>query len=158
MAIFNRSKFCSVDQIGPDLLEAKGTFIDTVHEINLTLQVKIDNLEILSAKADMVRVPHKTCEEAQGEDSKLVGIKIGAGSRKAVQNAVGHDHGCTHLTDLTMDLIKAVVQANYRLENRALTKEQMLTKHVVSLGGSCNFWTEIKERFNKADDNKQPVE
>lgn len=44
MALFNLVKSCSVEDINDGLYEAKVTFIDTLHEINLTIQVKKDNL------------------------------------------------------------------------------------------------------------------
>ncbi len=149
MIIFNRTKSCSVDETEDGLLEARGTFIDTVHEICLTLYVSKETLEIVKAKADMVRIPHPFCEEAQGQDINLVGVKIGPGARKAVQNAVGHSHGCTHLADLALDMVKALVTTNYRIQQRGKSEEEIIAQYVEELGGTCNQWTKKREEFSK---------
>ena len=154
MIIFNRTKSCSVDESEDGMLVARGTFIDTVHEICLTLHVSKDTLEIVKAKADMVRIPHPHCADAQAEDKKLVGIKIGQGARKAVQNAVGHAHGCTHMADLALDMVKALVTTNYRIQQRGKSEEEITAQYVEELGGTCNQWTKRSEEYKK---NKRSV-
>lgn len=151
MALFNRVKSSSVQEIENGLLEARGTFIDSVHEINLTLHVAKHNLEIVMAQADMVRGPNALCIEAQKEAGNLAGIKISAGSRKAVQQAVGHARGCTHLTDLAMDLVKAVVTANFTLGEQGLSREALDERYINLLGGTCNRWTIMAEQKKEKD-------
>ncbi|MFZ3170406.1 MAG: DUF2889 domain-containing protein [Carboxydocellales bacterium] len=141
MALFNRVKSCSVEDINDGLYEAKGTFIDTFHEIHLTIQVKKDNLEIVKAKADLVRIPHKYCKEAQDRDRYLVGLKIGSGLVKAIGDAVGKELGCVHLVDLTLDLTKAVMIANTKVVELSLNKEEMLDKYIGLFSGTCYHWT-----------------
>lgn len=141
MALFNRVKSCSVDEINNGLFKANGTFIDTYHEINLTLHVKKNDLEIVWAKAEMVRIPQTHCAEAQGQDRFLVGIRIGPGLRKAIQNAIGNDRGCTHLADLALDLVKAVIVANNKAGEPFLKKEELEDKYINLYGGTCNHWT-----------------
>ncbi|HWI54309.1 MAG TPA: DUF2889 domain-containing protein [Desulfobacteria bacterium] len=147
MALFNRTKSCSVELLNETLLEVKGLFIDSFHEINLTLHVSISNLEIVWAKAEMVRTPHPACMEAAVEGEKLIGIKIGPGSRKAIQEAVGHSHGCTHIADLALDTAKAAIQANFKLQRSDMTREQRHEMFVEKLAGTCHFWTIAAEKL-----------
>lgn len=141
MALFNRVKSCSVDEIDDDLFKASGTFIDTYHEINLTLHVKKNNLEIVWAKAEMVRRPQTNCGAAQGQDRFLVGIKIGPGLRKAIHNAIGDEHGCTHMADLALDLAKAVIVTDNKAREPFLSKEDLEDKYINLYGGTCAHWT-----------------
>lgn len=139
--LFNRVKSCSVDEIDNDLFKATGAFIDTYHELNLTLHVKKDNLEIVWAKAEMVRVPQSTCTVAQGRDRLLIGIKIGPGLRRALANTIGNEHGCTHFADLALDLIKAVIVANNKATEEFLSEEEAVDKYIKLYGGTCHHWT-----------------
>lgn len=141
MALFNRVKSCSVDEMDNELYQASGTFIDTYHEINLTLHVKRNNLEIVWAKAEMVRIPDADCAEAQKQDRLLVGLKIGPGLRKALQNTVGNEQGCTHLADLALDLVKAVIVANNKAGEPFLSEQEIVDKYSTLYGGTCNHWT-----------------
>ncbi|MDA8212795.1 MAG: DUF2889 domain-containing protein [Clostridia bacterium] len=150
MALFNRVKSCSVDELDQSLLEAKGIFIDTFHEINMTLHVNKDNLEIVWAKADMIRLPQAYCKEAQKQDRNLVGIKIGPGVSKAIQNAVGSDRGCTHLADLALDLVKSVIVTNTKLKLQGLSKEEIEEKLTDMFGGTCYHWTVLANRKQSA--------
>jgi hypothetical protein len=149
MALFNRVKSCSVEDIDDGQYEAKGTFIDTLHEINLTIQVKKDSMEIVKAKADLVRTPQKYCTEAQDRDRYLVGIKIGPGLGKAIVDAVGKEHGCVHLADLALDLMKAVLVANTKVVELSLNKEEIIDKYIGLFSGTCYHWTTMGK--NKAE-------
>ncbi|MHB1167014.1 MAG: DUF2889 domain-containing protein [Carboxydocellales bacterium] len=146
MALFNRVKSCSVEDINDGLYEAKGTFIDTLHEVNLTIQVKKDNLEIVKAKADLVRTPQKYCTEAQDRDRYLVGLKIGPGLGKAIEDAVGKEQGCVHLADLTLDLAKAVIVANNKVVELSLNKEEIVDKYIGLFSGTCCHWTTMGKK------------
>ena len=146
MTLFNRVKSCTVKEIENDLFEARGTFIDTYHELNLLLQVKIADLEIVSAAADLVRLPQKYCPQVQGREQYLVGIKIGRGLIKAIGEAVGGIHGCVHLADLTLDLAKAIVVTKNKLAEVGLTKEEIDDHHGALFSGTCYHWTEMGKK------------
>lgn len=141
MAVFNRLKSCSVDEIDDNLLEVRGIFIDTLHEISLTWQIKKDNLEIIQAKMNMARVPNAYCSEVQGRERYLIGIKIGPGARKAILNAVGNEHGCTHLADLAIDMAKSLHVSDNKIRERQLTKEEILNKYMHKYDSTCHHWT-----------------
>jgi hypothetical protein len=141
MAMFKRVKSYSVDALENGLLEAKGTFSDNVHKINLTLHVKLNTGEIVWAKAEMVKVPHSLCYEAQGQDANLIGLSAGPGLRKALQTTVGHSHGCTHIADLAVDIMNTITYTYFEFEKRGLTEEETERKFLPFLDGSCHRWT-----------------
>ena len=141
MVLFNRMKSCTVSELENGLLDAKGVFIDSFHEINLNFHVNPSDMQIVWAKCDMVRIPHADCGEAENQAGRLVGIKVGPGARKAIQEAVGHSLGCTHLADLALEAVKAVVQAGFKMARRKLTREQLNANYTKQLEGTCYHWT-----------------
>ncbi len=141
MAVFNRVKSTTVLEQNKDTLLVQGLFIDSFHEINFELQVDRKAMCVLSARADMVRIPHPDCREALQQLAALEGIKIGHGARKAIASAVGNTAGCTHLADLALDAFKAVIQANFQLQKRELTADEQLAKLSEQLGGTCYYWS-----------------
>ncbi len=149
MTAFNRTKSCTVLELDEVLLEARGTFLDTVHEMNLTIRVEKETLTIVGAEAEMVRVPQPFCRDVQGREAKLMGIKIGAGTRRAVQEAVGDSHGCTHLAELALDVVRAVIQADYKLYGRVLSQEELISKYAPHLAGTCSQWTRLGEQIER---------
>ncbi len=159
MVLFNRVKTCSVIELNSVLLEVRGVFIDSFHEINLTIHVDHQRMEIVWARAYMLKTPHADCVEAESEGSKLVGIKIGSGVRKAILDAVGHAHGCTHLADLALDAVKAVIQANFKLQyKKQMPPEQLLAKYIDELAGTCHHWTILGERVKSCSERADKQE
>lgn len=153
MAIFNRVKTCTVEQPADGIFEVKSTFIDSFHEINLTIQVDYKLMEIISASACMVRVPHPDCRVAESQAGNLAGIKIAHGARKAILGAVGHAHGCTHIADLALDAVKAAIQANFKIQARELSQEERTAKLYEQLAGTCHYWTNVEEQVKGKVEN-----
>lgn len=155
MALFNRSKFCVVEQLDNSLLEARGTFTDTYHEINLTMQVSIDNMEIVKVNVEFVRTPQKYCLKVLEREPFLLGIIIGPGLGKAIMKAVGGETGCVHLADLALDLAKALIVANNKLGENGRTIEEINDHHIGQYGGTCYHWTEMGRQKQALTGNNQ---
>ncbi|MDA8442202.1 MAG: DUF2889 domain-containing protein [Peptococcaceae bacterium] len=147
MMLFNRVKSCSVEEIAPDKLEVKGLFIDSFHEICLRLEVNATDMVIVKAESEMIRVPQTYCREVAAVGANLEGIKIGPGATKAIQHAVGDAHGCTHVADLALDAIKAVIQANFKLQRRDMTQEERIALNYNKLVNTCHHWTKLGEEL-----------
>ena len=141
MVLFNRMKSCTVSELENGFMEVKGVFIDSFHEINLNFHVDPSDMLIVWAKSYMVRIPHADCAEAENQASRLVGIKVGPGARKAIQEAVGHSLGCTHLADLALEAVKAVVQASFKMARRTMTRDERNANYTKQLEGTCYHWT-----------------
>ncbi|HXQ62830.1 MAG TPA: DUF2889 domain-containing protein [Acidimicrobiales bacterium] len=85
--------------------------VEHVHDMDLTLGVRKEDLTIMSAVATMARFPHAECPDISGAFEGLVGLNIGRGYTRAVQERFGGARGCTHLDQLARALGPVVVQA-----------------------------------------------
>ena len=74
---------------------------EPIHDMLIRLTIT-DDMEITAAEAATESSPFSMCSDVTESFSKLVGLKIGPGWRKAVTKAMGSVHGCTHLRDMLM--------------------------------------------------------
>lgn len=137
MYLFNRSISVNVRSQDLKMLNVEGVFIDTHHELCLTLAVDIESYTIASAQGELRRSPHQDCRETQERIQGLVGINLKKNVRKQVLTAVGLKNGCTHITDLTLECVKGVIQATYQLMHHKMEAEQVDELVNQLLAGSC---------------------
>lgn len=137
MYLFNRSISVNVRSNDKNTLTVDGVLLDTHHELCMTLVVDIDSRIISSATGEFRRVPHPDCTETQEKIKKLIGINLTRNVRKQVQVAVGLKHGCTHLTELTLECVKGVMQATYQLMHLTMQADQVNELVEGFLAGSC---------------------
>lgn len=84
---------------------------EPIHEMLLRLVVD-ERFEILEAGAQTLAMPYPGECDAYGDVySRLVGLNLMNGFRRAVQQRLGGVQACTHLTELSQILPTAVVQA-----------------------------------------------
>jgi len=82
-----------------------------IHEMLLRLVVD-EQLNILEAGSDTLWMPYPGHCESHGDAySRLVGLNLLRGFRQAVNQRLGGVQGCTHLTELSLVLPTAVIQA-----------------------------------------------
>jgi Protein of unknown function (DUF2889) len=96
---------------------------DPVHEMTLRLTIDAD-LNVRNAHAESTRVPYPGhCDQIGDAYRRLIGLNLGRGFRRAVQEQLGGTMGCTHLTELAGVLPTAAIQAFagevYRPSDRA---------------------------------------
>ncbi|AET70985.1 Protein of unknown function (DUF2889) [Desulfosporosinus orientis DSM 765] len=137
MYLFNRSISVNVHSQDLKILRVEGIFIDTHHELCLTLEVDIETYRIVSAQGELRRSPHSDCQETQERIQNLVGINLKKNVRKQILAAVGLKNGCTHITDLTLECVKGVMQATYQLMHKTMEAEQVDELVNQFLAGSC---------------------
>jgi len=137
MYLFNRSISVNVRSIDTNTVTVDGVFLDSYHEICMTLLVDIESHTITSAGGEFRRVPHTDCMETQKRIKELIGINLNRNVRKQVQMAVGLKHGCTHLTDLTLECIKGFMQATYQLMHLTMQADQVNELVEQYLAGNC---------------------
>jgi len=143
--LFNRSISVNVRSKDEKTVTVDGVFLDSLHELCLTLEVDQESNMITSAKGELRRAPHSDCEQTQKLINNLVGVDLNRNVRKQVQVAVGLNYGCTHLTDLTLECVKGLLQAKFQLMQFTMQKEgikgrfeQYLEQY---LEGSCLHYT-----------------
>lgn len=74
---------------------------EPVHDMSLRLTIDNDML-VRDIQVAMQSVPYGPCTGALPAFKGLIGKKIGAGWRRAVQESVGGVRGCTHLRELLL--------------------------------------------------------
>ena len=137
MYLFNRSISVNVRSENEKTLTVEGFFLDSQHELCLTLEVDLASYIITSADGELRRVPHPDCSQTQKLINHLVGIDLNRNVRKQIQVAVGLNYGCTHLTDLTLECVKGLLQAKFRLMRLKTKQEEIKGLSVKYLEGNC---------------------
>lgn len=137
MYLFNRSVSVNVRSTNENTLTVDGVFLDSFHELCLTLEVDLKSYAIISANGQLRRTPHTDCAQTQERIKNLVGVNLSRNVRKQVQAAVGLESGCTHLTDLTLECVKGVIQAKFQLMLDTMQPEEIKAYVEQDLRGNC---------------------
>jgi hypothetical protein len=123
-----------------------GTAIRTVHDMELKVTVRVDDLTITEASAVMRTFPHTECPAIAEAFAGLAGLSVARGYTRAVQRRFGGPRGCTHLEQLARSLGPVVVQAVTSRRARAVALGQQ--EDLISGAGSpwarnsCHIWAE----------------
>ena len=116
----------SVTRVGENELEVTGQLVDerpgvgeqwfgihagsTIHDMWVTLRVRHPNLEITDVSARMATHPYLVCTDAIPSLRKLVGLSVSRGFTRAVNERLGREQGCSHLTALVQAMAPVVRQ------------------------------------------------
>jgi hypothetical protein len=143
---------------GGDVLAVVGRLRDTrpwaedgqtpsvVHDMELRVDVRITDLVITDAHAEMHTFPHAECPAIVRAFAGLVGISVSRGYTREVQARFGGAKGCTHLEQLARSLGPVVVQAV--TSRRALAVSRGAAVDLLAAAGSpwardsCHVWAE----------------
>ncbi len=140
MYLFNRSITINVRSDDEQTVTVDGFLLDTHHELCLTLGVDLKSNTITSAKGQFCRVPHTECEQSQQLINNLIGVNLNHNVRKQIQVAVGLNYGCTHITDLTLECVKGLLQARFRLMHLTMQEDEIKVLVQQYLEGSCMYY------------------
>ncbi|MDR3540788.1 MAG: DUF2889 domain-containing protein [Desulfosporosinus sp.] len=136
MYLFNRSISVNVCLVGEKTFKVNGVFLDSLHELCLTLEADLESYTITAAEGELCRAPYTDCGHIKERIKKLAGVDLKRNVRKQVQAIVGLEHGCTHLTDLTLECVKGILQGKFQLMHHRQPEER--TVHLEQhLKGTC---------------------
>lgn len=95
-----------------------------VHQMRIRLTID-DSFCVRAAQVDMPATPFGECQAAMPPLQRLVGERMAGGWRKAIQDAMGGEAGCTHVRELLAGLGTAAFQTvgRYRAHQRKLAGE-----------------------------------
>ena len=112
---------------GDDALLVTGTLVDerprggekwfgvegprVIHRMSLTLRVRHPDLVITGVDGGMEAHPYRICPEALPSLDGLVGVSVARGFTRAVNERLGRQRGCAHLTALIHAMAPVVKQA-----------------------------------------------
>jgi hypothetical protein len=114
-------------EAGGDALLVTGTLIDErprggekwfgvdgpriIHQMRLGLRVRHPDLVITDVTGGMEAHPYRVCPEAVPPLQQLVGVSVARGFTRAVNERLGRERGCAHLTALIHAMAPVVKQA-----------------------------------------------
>lgn len=103
-------RFASLDRgdVGPG---------EPIHEMWLRLTVD-DDFTVRAVEAVTDASPFIICGEVTPNFQRLVGLRIGAGWRRAVRERLGGTEGCTHLVELLGPMATTAFQAIFPILSR----------------------------------------
>jgi len=90
---------------------------EPIHDMWLRLTVDID-LNVVDAEAATAAGPFPICPDVNPNFKRLVGLSIGTGWRRAVQQRLGGTEGCTHLVELLGPLATTAFQTIFGERSR----------------------------------------
>jgi len=120
--------------------------VRTVHDMELRVTVRVDDMTITEASAVMRTFPHVECPGITESFAGLAGLSVTRGYTRAVQTRFGGPRGCTHLEQLARSLGPVVVQAVTSRRARAVALG--LQEDLLAGAGSpwardsCHVWAE----------------
>ncbi|NLB18903.1 MAG: DUF2889 domain-containing protein [Syntrophomonadaceae bacterium] len=92
----------------------QGEVKDDLHHFKVELGIDFFTDEIFEAKAEALNTPFPICVEAIDVISNLVGLRIGDGISRKINQALIGPEGCFHLAELIINCISAGLQATAR--------------------------------------------
>lgn len=94
---------------------------EPIHD--MALRLTVDNeLTVHDVAVSMDATPYAVCPTIAGSFARLVGLRIGKGWRRAVQERLGGVHGCTHLVELLGPVATTAYQTIYPILSRERTQ------------------------------------
>src|SRR5487761_1921832 len=90
----------------PDVLAG-----ELIHHLSLCVVID-DDYQIRDVAAKTTAAPWPKCTDVAADYRKLIGLRIGPGFTRAVREVLGGTLGCTHLTDLLVQVGNTYMQAS----------------------------------------------
>jgi hypothetical protein len=122
-----------------------GRAVAVVHDMELTVTVRIDDMTITEARADMHAFPHAECPGIVSAFADLVGLSVTRGYTRQVQQRFGGTKGCTHLEQLARSLGPVAIQSV--MSQQTLEAHRNGSTELIALGiplarDTCHVWAE----------------
>ncbi|HWD52225.1 MAG TPA: DUF2889 domain-containing protein [Acidimicrobiales bacterium] len=125
---------------------AEEGFTQFVHDMELRVTVRVEDLTITDSDAVMHRFPHAECPGIVSAFRALAGLQVGRGFTREVQSRFGGPKGCTHLEHLARSLGPVVVQAATSKRARARSRQEsddpIISTPSPWVRNSCHVWAE----------------
>jgi hypothetical protein len=149
------------------LLDIEGELIDTkdydfpssaygtikaghpIHHMQVRITIDFD-LTIIAAEAVTLHGPYNICPKGAENITGLVGLQIGPGWKRKVQQAIGGPKGCTHITELMGPMATTAFQTLYgekarQRRARGEDENSPIRTPLPSLANSCIAYAEGAE-------------
>jgi len=149
MDVFGRAgHFCVIGALHDERPWAGGGYVPRLlHSMELAIVVRLADMVIVDAVADMQAFPHVECTDIEPSFHDLVGLSVARGYTNAVQERFGRQRGCSHLEFLARALGPVVVQgltsaAAWRLERGDGQRPLGDGTFNAFVANTCHIWAE----------------
>ena len=108
---YSRNRATSVEQIDDATLASTCSLQDSLTDAEVSLRIRLPELEIIHAKGSFTRSSRSTCEGVEKALAKVVGVRIGAGMKKIIRGLVSETTDCMEVAVLVEECCHAVILA-----------------------------------------------
>ncbi|HXH81536.1 MAG TPA: DUF2889 domain-containing protein [Candidatus Tectomicrobia bacterium] len=123
--VHTRTILMEAARVGDDELEVTGHLVDErpeperwfgiesgprIHDMSVTIRVRHPGLVVTHVDARMDSHPYTICTDAIDPLQSLVGLPVGRGFTRAVNERLGRARGCAHLTALVHAIAPVIRQ------------------------------------------------
>ncbi len=140
---FSRNRCTSVEKVDDETLQSTCLLQDNLTDATVKITVKLPDLEITCATADLRRTFKTECLDFGESLKKVIGVRVGPGMLKIIKGLLDESTDCKHLRfmveecchgiilalnkdmlkglegqEITNELFTEMVKANIRLYNR----------------------------------------
>lgn len=135
--------------------------IELVHDLELRVAIRVEDLLIIEAQALMHTFPHAECPAIESAFGSLVGLNVARGYTRQVQERLAGVKGCSHLEHLARAMGPAVFQAVASRRARAAARGEV-DDQFFEVGATpwtlntCHVWAEGGPAQRKLEAGWQP--
>jgi hypothetical protein len=113
---------------------------EVIHDMTLTVTVRLADLVITSAVAGMGSFPHAECPFIAPAFAQLEGLSVRRGFTKELRQRLGGVSGCAHLGELARAMGPAIVRTSAASRHRQAVGGNPGTGPAPLPLGSCHVW------------------
>jgi len=170
LAIHERNYQTAAFDEGDGVLRATGRLTDTkpqglglgdgeplvIHDMEVSLYVRVATFEIVSVTSQMHVHPYPECPHILQAYERLVGNSVARGYTRLVKDLFGGPNGCSHMGALLVALGPVVIQASYGfdqndkhvLDRHDGDVDVELRQHRMAMNtNTCHIWREGGEQI-----------
>lgn len=116
-----------------------GTIRDCYHDIVLEVDVVIETQRVQDIRVSFHKAPNPECDKVGGQLQTLIGMTIGPGMSRRLNEALGGASGCGNLRNLLLSLLPLSI--NLSVAAGITDEEEMLDAIRQRLAGTCVGYT-----------------
>jgi hypothetical protein len=114
---------------------------EVIHDMTLTVTVRLADLVITAAEAGMGSFPHAECPFIAPAFAQLEGLSVRRGFTRELRQRLGGVSGCAHLGELARAMGPAVVRTSAATRHRQATADPPSDAGPAPLPlGTCHVW------------------
>ncbi|RJP24043.1 MAG: DUF2889 domain-containing protein [Candidatus Abyssobacteria bacterium SURF_5] len=106
---YSRTKHASIAPLGEDKLLVTNYMDDGNFSGEIEIEVALPDLEITAARGKFERCFTEHCTAAESLVKKVIGLRVGSGLTKLLENLIGGPKGCSLMEALLFEACDAVI-------------------------------------------------